>query len=312
MPARGSPGASSCCSGWVASQSSRAETSRPSKSFESTSTVPPDSPKPRESHVRTLKPARRRGARPTCPTGASVALFSSLSRTAPHPWVSRIVGALWPGASPCAGKKLALSGAPSKDGITTSRASAAGATTRAAATKAAARTRRTRAFIQDTLAHCGGQCAGSRSIASGCGGRAIGKQLRRHLARVSARHVDDLHAGELAHPGQLAAGEVARAALHRLDVAGQELVEAQRLACGLRGPGRVGGARLADGARGHHGLDAGVDAGVERVALHDEAHEPRRVTGVRRPQLVGAGGRLELPQVVELEQAHDPAAVARR
>ena len=152
MPARGSPGASSCCSGWVASQSSSADTSRPSKSLESTSTVPPDSPKPRESHVSTLKPALRSGPRPTWPKGASVELFSSLSRTAPHPWVSRIVGAFWPGASPCAGKKLALIGAPSKDGMITSRAPAGPATTRAAAATAAARKVRTQAFIGGTLA----------------------------------------------------------------------------------------------------------------------------------------------------------------
>src|SRR5512133_897598 len=304
MPARGSPGASSCCSGWVASQSSRAETSRPSKSLASTSTVPPASPKPRESHVRTLKPARRSGPRPTWPTGASVALFSSRSRTAPQPWVSRIVGAFCPAARPSAGKKLALIGAPSNDETMTSRAPAVGATARAAATTTHATNVRTRAFTGCKVTHRAGQCAGSRHFAFGGGfpafeGRRLGvrDQLRGDLRRVAAGHVDDLDPGELAHPGQLPAGEVARAALHRLDVAHQELVEAQCLACGLRGPGRVGG------ARGHHGVDAGVDAGVERVAVHDEADEPRRVTGVRRPELVGPGGRLELPQVVELEQA---------
>ena len=58
-----------------------------------------------------------------------------------------------------------------------------------------------------------------------------------------------LRPGELAHPGQLAAGVVARAALHRLDVAGQQLLEAQRLAGGGRGAGRVGPAHLLDAHR---------------------------------------------------------------
>ena len=62
-----------------------------------------------------------------------MALFSSLSRVAPQPCVSRIVGAFWPGARPSAGKKLALIGVPSKDVTIASRADAAGAATSAAA-----------------------------------------------------------------------------------------------------------------------------------------------------------------------------------
>ena len=54
MPARGSPGPSSCASGRVAIQSSSAWTSRPSKSALSTCAVPPDVPKPRGSQVSTL------------------------------------------------------------------------------------------------------------------------------------------------------------------------------------------------------------------------------------------------------------------
>jgi hypothetical protein len=56
-----------------------------------------------------------------------------------------MVGAFWPGARPSAGKKLALIGAPSKDGTITSRADAAGAAT--SASTAATPARRTRAFI---------------------------------------------------------------------------------------------------------------------------------------------------------------------
>jgi hypothetical protein len=75
------------------------------ESLASTSTVPPDSPKPRESHVSTLKPARRSGrGRPGRRRQRGAVLV--LSRAAPQPWVSRIVGAFWPGARPSAGKKL--------------------------------------------------------------------------------------------------------------------------------------------------------------------------------------------------------------
>jgi hypothetical protein len=56
-----------------------------------------------------------------------------------------MVGAAWPGARLSAGKKLALIGAPSKDGTITSRAEAAGAETRASSATTPAR--RTRAFI---------------------------------------------------------------------------------------------------------------------------------------------------------------------
>ena len=154
---------------------------------------------------------------------------------------------------PAPGRSSALIGVPSKDVTMTSRAPAVGATTRAAAATAAATRERTRAFIRGTLTHPRRQCAGSCSFVSAGAAGPFGSSSGGHVAGVAAGHVDDLHPGELAHPGQLAAGEVARAALHRLDVAGQQLVEAQRLARGLRGPGGVGGAHLARGARGHHG-----------------------------------------------------------
>ncbi len=57
---------------------------------------------------------------------------------------------------------------------------------------------------------------------------------RRPPAATRVREVDELDAGQLAHPRQLAARVVARAALHRLDVAGEQVGEAQRLARGLR------------------------------------------------------------------------------
>src|SRR6478672_8356650 len=47
--------------------------------------------------------------------------------------------------------------------------------------------------------------------------------------------VDRLEVRDLAHPGQLAAGVVARALLHQLQVAAEQLVEAERLASRARG-----------------------------------------------------------------------------
>ena len=100
-------------------------------------------------------------------------------------------------------------------------------------------------------------------------------------------------------------------ARHRLDVAGQQLVEAQRLARGLRGAGGLRRADLGDGPGGHHRLDAGVDARVQGVAVHHQPDQPGRVPGVRGPQAVGAARRLELAEVQQLQRAHDPAAIAR-
>ena len=100
MPARGSLGPSSVASGWSASQSSRACTSRPSLSLESTVTVPPDSPNPRESHVSTLKPALRSGPTPTLPVASLLAASGFFSRLPAQPWVCRIVGARVPGLQP--------------------------------------------------------------------------------------------------------------------------------------------------------------------------------------------------------------------
>src|SRR4051812_3352582 len=58
----------------------------------------------------------------------------------------------------------------------------------------------------------------------------VGQPPPRHGLRRAAGDVDRLDAREPAHPGELALGEVARAALHGLDVAGEQLREAERLA----------------------------------------------------------------------------------
>jgi hypothetical protein len=55
--------------------------------------VPPDWPKPRESQVRTLKPALRSGPVPTFPVLSDDALSGLVSRLPPQPCVCRIVGA---------------------------------------------------------------------------------------------------------------------------------------------------------------------------------------------------------------------------
>src|SRR6186997_3119389 len=62
--------------------------------------------------------------------------------------------------------------------------------------------------------------------------RMLREQVGGDVLRRAPRHVGDLDPGQLAHPRELALGEVPRAALHRLDVARQQLLEAERLARG--------------------------------------------------------------------------------
>ena len=90
---------------------------------------------------------------------------------------------------------------------------------------------------------------------------------------------------DLPHPGELAPGVVARPLLHPLDVAADQLVEAERLAGRARGPRGLGAAHLLRGAGGDDRLGAGVDPLVEGAPVHVEAEDPRRVPGVGRPQL---------------------------
>jgi hypothetical protein len=141
MPTRGSPAASSLASGCWASQSISADTSRPSASGESTVTVPPLLPKPRESQVRTLKPALRRAPTPTLPVVSSLLASGSVSREPPQPWPSRIVGAFPP---PGAGWNESTIWVPSKELMVASRAcAAAGAARKAARTSVWTRERMT-------------------------------------------------------------------------------------------------------------------------------------------------------------------------
>ncbi len=86
------------------------------------------------------------------------------------------------------------------------------------------------------------------SAARSLDGRSIGDDLVRDLVVAAPRAVDQLDARHLAHPGELAARVGALGALHRLDVAGEELVEPERGAGRARGARRVRGASLLRGA----------------------------------------------------------------
>ena len=98
--------------------------------------------------------------------------------------------------------------------------------------------------------------------------------------------------GRLTQPGELALRVVARSPLHRLHVAAQELLEAERSARGARCACGVGPAHLLDGAGRHHRLHALADPRVQRLALHHEPAQERRVAQPRGPELrVLPGGR---------------------
>src|SRR5215217_221294 len=114
--------------------------------------MPPESPKPRESHVSTLKPALRSGPTPTLPVCSLEPAFGLVSRLPPQPWVWRIVGARPPGARPSARCRVTISGVPSKDGTMASRATAGAAPASMAPTVAAsAAIPRTAAFISRNI-----------------------------------------------------------------------------------------------------------------------------------------------------------------
>ena len=94
-----------------------------------------------------------------------------------------------------------------------------------------------------------------------------------------------LTAGELAHPRQLAARVVARASLHPLDVAGEQLLEAERLARGRRCAGSVRPAHLVLGAGGDH---RSTRASIRAYSRSRSITSPTSSVGCRtasRPQL---------------------------
>src|ERR1044072_3940414 len=91
--------------------------------------------------------------------------------------------------------------------------------------------------------------------------------LGRYLDIGAAIAIDPVEIGDLAHPGELAAGVVARALLHQLNVATEQLVEAERYTGGPRRPPRLGCNHLVAGARGGERLAGGVGAPPRRRAV---------------------------------------------
>src|SRR3954454_6190534 len=89
------------------------------------------------------------------------------------------------------------------------------------------------------------------------------------LVRCPPGDVDELHAGQLAHPRQLAARVVAGALLHCADVVVKQLLEAKRDACRRRRAGLVRLSYLVPGAGRDHRVDALLDAPVELLAIAD-------------------------------------------
>ena len=87
------------------------------------------------------------------------------------------------------------------------------------------------------------------------------------------------HARHLAHPGQLAAGVVARALLHPLDVAAEQLVEAKRLSRGPRGPSRFGTPHLLLRPAGDDRLGPSIDPLVELGPVHVQPEDRRSGDG---------------------------------
>src|ERR1700684_2258591 len=127
--------------------------------------------------------------------------------------------------------------------------------------------------------------------------------------------VEQVHSGELAHPGELAAGIVAGAALHRLDVTGEELLEAEGLTSGSTSTGRLRLTYLLAYSLDEHLLHTGVDPPVELLTLPHEPDEQRGLPPLVRPQL---GGLLrliprprmgKLPGVEQLQRTDNPLAV---
>ena len=121
--------------GW-ASQSSSAETSRPSCRRQSTVTVPPESPNPRESQVSTLKPAFRSAADADVAGRLALAASGLRSREPPQPWA--IEDRRRPLAARSRGGSSRAARSPSNERTTSSRAVAGAAN---ASSMKAARTR---------------------------------------------------------------------------------------------------------------------------------------------------------------------------
>ena len=110
-----------------------------------------------------------------------------------------------------------------------------------------------------------------------------GEDLRRDVVGGAPGPVDDRHAGELAHPGELAARVVARAALHLLDVARRAgpRSPAPCARCPRRRRVRARGPRPATPSASIWSTRASMRV-IELLALHHQADQQRRCGG-RRP-----------------------------
>ena len=126
--------------------------------------------------------------------------------------------------------------------------------------------------------------------------RRAGRRSARATSRfVAPGPVDQLDPGHLSHPGELAAGVVAVGALDRLDVAREELVEAERRPSGAR-RARLGDPRASSGAPAATIRRPGASIRApSSCAVHDQADQRRRMAEARRPELArcraGARGR---------------------
>ena len=161
----------------------------------------------------------------------------------------------------------------------------------------------------------GSRCPGPATSRSASAGDHAARELGARRRRgVAAGDVDRASTpGSLRIQVSWRLRVAARARLHRLDVAGEQLLEAERLAGGrARRPPRRRGATSSIGAGGDHRVDARVDARVERVAVHRQAGQQRRVARVGRSTaaIAAGGGRRRAPGVEQLERADD--ALARR
>src|SRR4051794_13862236 len=122
--------------------------------------------------------------------------------------------------------------------------------------------------------------------------------------------VDQLDARHLSHPGELTPRVCAMGAFHGLDVAGPELVEAQRRAGCPRGSRSGAGASLLGGARGDHLLDPRLDPARQLGAVDGQPDEQGGTTELRGPKLLAPQWRIHAG-ALELEHPGDPLAVPR-
>ena len=78
--------------------------------------------------------------------------------------------------------------------------------------------------------------------------------------------------------------------LHRLHVARQQLLEAERRAGGAGGAGLGGRSGLLRGAGGDHLLDPRLDPAPQLLAVDGQADEHGRAAKLRRPELLASRG----------------------